>query len=892
MDFNQLNFKYPWRPYQQRVLDAVDEHLDDSKLHVVAAPGAGKTTLGIEVFKRLKSKALILSPTRVIRDQWIDRLRDFTQCNDPFQLAWTSQHLDTPKAFTSITYQALHAKMKHIDDLADDREDETETSCPNALELAAFITHLQAAAIKVLILDEAHHLRQEWWKALTSVCEAIPDMVLVSLTATPPYDAQGHEWSKYEQLCGPIDEEISVPELVKASTLCAHQDYVWAVDVTADEKVKIHEFDGRVKQMCANVLANDIFLDICRQHQWLNNPQQYAREIVSHPHLLISILSLLKHKNMAMPSASLSFLDLTHAEIPSLSRYWLQKLIEGVLFSNSYALSKSQDLFVEQLKKQLRASELLYKRELMLEHSRRFERSLSLSVAKIKGCLDIHRLELKKRRQGLRQVILTDYIRDEARSSASNIGEINLGSWPVFEKLVQESQVNHDIAMLTGRLSIIHESKRGLIEQQDLASTLSFLPIAQLPGYLEIRGPLNQLTVVITTLLCQGQLKTLVGTRSLLGEGWDAPVVNSLILASAVGSFMLTNQMRGRAIRIDKHHPQKASSIWHLVAIDRESHFGLSDFFNLKKRFLTFVGLAQQGNAIESGFERLDTKLAFYLKSNQSMKYAVYANNKQMLARFKAIDSLASQWQAALIVDKSARTLPSVEVTKLKSFKIFHLKNTFKYLTQELLLGTFSVLLASASLLTTPQSLKIGLWCLAGGLGYVFVKNLAKTIKAVRVTLLHLPVDGSLKQIGRAVLESLAHTDKLTTPLRLLDVKTSEALDGSLSMALTGGTFFESSLFADNVAEVLGPIDNPRYIVVREGDFMGLGRKDYHAVPTIMAVKKEAAEIFITQWSKYVGSADLIYTRSEQGRASLLKAKMRAFSSTFANDMRRIDRWQ
>lgn len=49
-------------------------------------------------------------------------------------------------------------------------------------------------------------------------------MVLVALTATPPYDSDHLEWSRYQELCGPIDEEISVPELVKAGTLCVHQD--------------------------------------------------------------------------------------------------------------------------------------------------------------------------------------------------------------------------------------------------------------------------------------------------------------------------------------------------------------------------------------------------------------------------------------------------------------------------------------------------------------------------------------------------------------------------------------------------------------------------------------------------------------------------------------------
>lgn len=37
-----LQFNGEWRSYQKRILDDLDFHLRDDKLHVVAAPGAGK----------------------------------------------------------------------------------------------------------------------------------------------------------------------------------------------------------------------------------------------------------------------------------------------------------------------------------------------------------------------------------------------------------------------------------------------------------------------------------------------------------------------------------------------------------------------------------------------------------------------------------------------------------------------------------------------------------------------------------------------------------------------------------------------------------------------------------------------------------------------------------
>ena len=35
MSFPKLQFRYPWRDYQQGVLEAIDDHLSDDKMHIV-----------------------------------------------------------------------------------------------------------------------------------------------------------------------------------------------------------------------------------------------------------------------------------------------------------------------------------------------------------------------------------------------------------------------------------------------------------------------------------------------------------------------------------------------------------------------------------------------------------------------------------------------------------------------------------------------------------------------------------------------------------------------------------------------------------------------------------------------------------------------------------------
>ena len=131
-----LHFHGTWRTYQQRVLDRFDKYSDDKKIHVVAAPGSGKTTLGIELVRRLDSVALILAPTITIREQWADRIResflpqgnDVLAASDPHPAAAASdplssaaapgmpsgsalpllsQDLKNPGIITIATYQAL-----------------------------------------------------------------------------------------------------------------------------------------------------------------------------------------------------------------------------------------------------------------------------------------------------------------------------------------------------------------------------------------------------------------------------------------------------------------------------------------------------------------------------------------------------------------------------------------------------------------------------------------------------------------------------------------------------------------------------------------------------------------------------------------------------------------
>ena len=151
-------------------------------------------------------------------------------------------------------------------------------------------------------------------------------------------------------------------------------------------------------------------------------------------------------------------------------------------------------------------------------------------------------------------------------------------------------------------------------------------------------------------------------------------------------------------------------------------------------------------------------------------------------------------------------------------------------------------------------------------------------------------MDGSVRQIGLAVAETLTELGLLDEPP--LRVHVERGLDGTVALSVDGGSFRDQSLFADAVGEVLGPIDNPRYLVTRPRKRLRREREDVHAVPTVFGTRRGRADAFHAAWVEHVGGGELIYTRRDEGRRLLLSARARSFAGGFEAAGERVDRWR
>ncbi len=708
---------------------------------------------------------------------------------------------------------------------------------------------------------------------------------MIALTATPPYDVPGHEFARYLELCGPIDAEISVPELVKAGTLCPHDDYIWLAEADDADSARLAEHRRAVE-----LLANDLMHDAqviaeLAAHPWARQPQAHAAQIATSPETALALARFLH--SAGTPSEALR--AVLGAEADQLGRpgtVELELVLHEYLFAKQWEHGPGTDRR-QVLSKRLRADGLLWRREWGLDEPGRGWPQLNLSPTKVDACVRIHELESAERGDELRQVILTDYIRDDDYALGKP-RRPSLGAWPIFHRLATRPGDATGLVLHTGRLTVVHQDLITDLRAAVDGDQLQVRPVPSLPGFRQVTLTGGQRpTGALTALLAKGRITVIVATRALLGEGWDAPQVNSLVLASFVGSFMTTNQMRGRAIRTDPAQPGKVASIWHLATYAElgDGGWDCRDIEEMAQRFETFTGIAENEPALVTGLDRVGVDL--YSNGRCRVPIDAAAQNAVMAARLRDRQDRAQRWHTVL-AGPEGRILPSVALPVPPTFRVLRFRGSLAALIVQL------AIVLSVALLQTMELLGRGPGTMTPFLVVAVLMTAVTGPKLVRTAILYvrfLPVDGAIEPIAKAVRDALCDTGLIPATLRDVRIIVRRNEMGVYHVALGGGTFAERSLFADSVHQVLAPIRKPRYLITRRMDRWSRQQTDYHAVPALLGSQAERAQAFLRAWRRHVTPAELIFTRSDDGRAALIHAQTRSFATAAQDTAKRMDHW-
>jgi hypothetical protein len=577
----------------------------------------------------------------------------------------------------------------------------------------------------------------------------------------------------------------------------------------------------------------------------------------------------------------------------------MEILLEGCLYSH-IEFFKDDNQFIESMRMSLNSIGVIHRRKIKLRSPKQIEKLLVTSIMKLNSILKIVELEHTNLGSELRLVVLTDFIRksDMPHDSIELPPLRRLGVVPIFEKIRREGSKNIKLGVLCGSLVIIPRSAKNSLENILHSNNINnkkvkFTKLPMDKNFYEVKviGQYDKHIVkIITELFTSGEITVLVGTKSLLGEGWDAPSVNTLIMASFVGSYMLSNQMRGRAIRSLPFNPDKTANIWHLFCVEEKSIDPGTDFETLNRRFKSFVGVSFNEPIIENGINRLDIGNPPFNKSK------IKIINQKMCQ--KAIDRkrLKHDWNEALRHGFDDRQLvEDIETSSDMLPRKFILYNTIEALfIQSIFVGLYitnAMLRGARTLRFTSMEGLLFYLGLTFAIGILL--TLPNTMKAFWLFYKHGPVASSMQQIGKTLLESLIYEGTIKTEKSKLEVVSEKGDSGTVLCHLKGGTYSEKSRFLDSLQEIFDPIENPRYLIVRKSTLLRkILRIDYHAIPRILGTKKEYAEFFQKEWKKHVGSVELYYTRSKEGRKLLLWARNQSLASSFQKKSHRISQWK
>lgn len=850
--FKNVHFKGKFRVYQQRILDNSHKYLKDGKIHIVAAPGSGKTVLGLELIRRLGSACIVLSPTTAIRQQWGERFRDmFLDRAEDFSLLF-SNDLHDVKLLNSITYQALYTAIDKVSENGDG-----DTDCSDVDIFAA----MREFGIKTVCLDEAHHLKNEWQKALETFISALDENVkIISLTATPPYDSEGSEWGRYMDICGPIDEEIFVPELVGQASLCPHQDYVYFNYPTETEAASLYAHKERAASALEELGGLTLFSDVWKD---LNAVRDYEA-LFSDPQQYIALATLLQYYGFPISKELVG--ELTGKRgLPPFKMQYAETAIQFLL--NGERITENQKAEIISVLKKFSVYE---KKKVVLELNERLKRALISSVGKLESIQRIAENEVEAMGDRLRMLVLTDYIKKESLSkipSEDAFTSVNIVS--IFQTL-RRANLRVNIGVLSGSLVILPKT----MELADIRHKREDIPDTDYCT-VEFAGAIHRGIDYVGKLFQEGKIQILVGTKSLLGEGWDSPCVNSLILASFVGSFVLSNQMRGRAIRMDENDPEKAANIWHLVTVEPEYLFKETaaekvfaylkddhetlpsyDYHILKRRFDSFMGPNYSSGVIESGIERITLIHPPYDQKG------VESINREMLKLSANRGRMKDLWRGEVA---DGRFTVGVETTVPREARV-PVFTFWNYAWNSLILAVAMALLQPMIRLASHMTL--GMLALAVCLVILLFRGARKLVR-------HANPAKSIETLGVAVYKTLCECDLISRAAKV--ETTGHKQLPFVALHLRNASIHDQNIFNTAMAEMLSPIENPRYLLIAKSRILGYNYALSFACPSVIGKKKEYAQVLAKNLQAATGRFEPVYTHREDGRKLILKCRKRSY---------------
>lgn len=867
--FTGAKLRHTLWPHQQRALATFGSSVaaGTASSYLVVPPGGGKTLIGLEAARRLARPALILCPNTAIQAQWIAQWQDaFT----PPKAARATASRDLPTPLTVLTYQAVCT----IDNGAAERdlpEDRLlEILHPNG---RALVSQLTAEGSWTLVLDECHHLLEIWGRLLKAIIARITEPYVIGLTATPPHLMTADQKALHTELFGTVDLEVSAPALVRDGRLAPYQELAYFTTPTPAEAGYIRGEAIRFAELRAGLL-NPGFAATSFP-QWLQwrvverydtaSGAQVSWERFERDEPDLADAALRLHSDGLLPLPEGARLREQHRHPPS-AEDWVALIGDYCRRCLLASGDPRDEAAYEAIRKALPSIGYRLTRSGPRAAESPVDRVLARSESKAHAAAEILRAESAELGDRLRALILTDFTEASGTVPASLEGIMDEGAGGarlVLETLLADAATaSLDPVLMTGERVACHP---------DTAARLADWLAAAAPGLGAATGSADGISAeitggrgweprryvpLVTRFFTEGGCRCLIGTRALLGEGWDAPAVNVVIDLTAATTPASVVQARGRALRLDGGWAEKVADNWAVVCVTAGHPKGAADYDRFVRKHDRYFALSGTGDII-SGVAHVDPELSPFEPPCAERLAELSA---RMLIRVGERAAVRDRWN----IGEPYADEPVATVTVAARRPLG--------LPREYL--PLPAAQASPGL---PTQVSPGPAArLARFLAWFF--RVANADGA--------PSSGSLDDMAMAVADAL-HMAGLASRDGAA-VWTESLPDGGYRARLRYVSAAESATFATALEEVLSPLAQPRYIVPRLFLPRPAGRRAaialalrrltgrgvpatvvYHAVPAALGANRRLAEMFARAWQARVSPGELLYAGSPEGTGIL-----------------------
>lgn len=889
------------RPYQREALAAVDERWRGGgrRTWIVLPPGSGKTLVGLEAARRLGRRTVVLAPNTAIQGQWVRHWEAFDRPADC--TAGSDRYLG--HAVNVLTYQSLAV---FDPDAETDEEGRSATPVRDRLHAngRALVDALHGAGPLTLLLDECHHLLQVWGRLLAEILDELPDAHVIGLTGTPAGSLTAAEGKLVDRLFGPPVTGASIPALVRDGYLAPFAELAYITEPTLTEHEYLAGQGARFEAMCTDLLAPGFattdflpWLDArfvsrdTREGGRIGWTTLAARD----PELTDAVLRL-HHQGLIAPPDG-ARLHERHRHPPQ-AEDWTALI--GDYAKHCLDPDSERD---DEARQRIRAALPSVGYHLTRNGIRRgaspVDRVLARSAAKSLATVEILAAEKDAVGPRLRALVLCDHERASARAPAALRGVLadDAGSaWLQVGQLAADPRTAAlDPILVTGRTVATGPGTSAAFlgfAREELPGV--DLSVRETDGLHVVEGSWTSRTWVgvVTRFLESGCSQVLVGTRALLGEGWDARGVNTVVDLTTATTPTSVVQSRGRALRLDPDWPEKTAHTWTVVCVSHEHPRGAADWGRFVRKHEGYLGVSADGEVM-SGVAHVDPELSPYEPPAEPK-----AVNARMLERAADREGTRNRWR--LGAGYQDRLLTTLRVRGVRDAAVGTDAGVTDAVGADAPAGVESagVDLAPPSpprVLTGPDGVEV-----PGGAGppaaavFLALATAACLVTAAVAPWLLVPALGfgagavwswlrrrrecaefrreaalpvETARYACAVADALHNAGRSRAGAERVRIHVDT--DGVYRFTLADPD--ASELFAEALDDVLGPLlGNPRYLAPRYVPAeQGPPSAVYHAVPAGLARNRKGANAFEAAWNLWISRGRVVHSHTDEGRVLL-----------------------